>query len=111
MPWSHETVLPPSFNVCLVSAQCGSRSVFHGSYDRLILPHKLSIVLNRRKCTDTSDPGCSIGRPPMADYPQYSSATTPYSDLLNLDIKVPAEHTIEGVAFDAEIQMHRLLKK
>jgi uncharacterized protein (DUF736 family) len=39
------------------------------------------------------------------DYPKYSSNMSQFSDLLNFDIKVPAEHMLEGVAFDAEIQM------
>ena len=41
----------------------------------------------------------------MADYPRYSSRNTHFSDLLNLDIKFPGEHWIEGESFDAEIQM------
>lgn len=44
-------------------------------------------------------------RPPIVDFPNWSSNTTHYSDLLNLDIKVPGEHTIRGESFDAEIQM------
>jgi len=36
---------------------------------------------------------------------RYSSTGTHFSDLLNLDIKVPGEHWIEGESFDAEIQM------
>ena len=84
---------------------CGSRSISSHRYERLILPHKLSLVMNRRRCLDIADPTCELGRPPIADYPKYSSALTPYSDLLNLDIKVPGEHTLEGESFDAEIQM------
>jgi carbonic anhydrase len=61
--------------------------------------------MNRRECLDVDDPMCSTGRPPVADYPRYSSTLTPYSDLMNLDIKVPGEHTLEGESFDAEIQM------
>ena len=41
----------------------------------------------------------------MADYPRYASAGSAYSDLHHVDIKVPGEHTIEGEAFDAEMQL------
>ena len=61
--------------------------------------------MNRRECLDVDSSRCSDNRPPIADYPRYSSGLTAYSDLLNLDIKVPAEHTMEGETFDAEIQM------
>ena len=61
--------------------------------------------MDRRACLDFYNPSCSIGRPPIVDYPGYSSTTTANSDLLNVDIKVPGEHTLEGVPFDAEIQM------
>jgi carbonic anhydrase len=65
--------------------------------------------MNRRPCLN-SDPSnnnnpCEVDRPPIADYPRYSSQTTPFSDLLNFDIKIPGEHTLEGEEFDAEIQM------
>ena len=72
---------------------------------KLILPHKLSLVFSRRPCLDPDDLACDQGRPPLADYPDYSSTTTPWSDMLNLDIKVPGEHTLEGEVFDAELQM------
>jgi carbonic anhydrase len=45
----------------------------------------------------------------MADFPDWSRNGTHFSDLLNLDIKVPGEHTIEGQdSFDAEIQMFHM---
>lgn len=72
---------------------------------KLILPHKLSLVMNRRNCRDPDQGLCSRGRPPMADYPRYSSGLSQFSDLLNFDIKIPGEHWIEGEQFDAEIQM------
>jgi carbonic anhydrase len=46
-----------------------------------------------------------LRRPPLADFPNYSSKVSQQSDLLNLDIKVPGEHTIGGETFDAELQM------
>ena len=68
--------------------------------------NKLRLVLNRRSCLGVRDDrfDCNDG-PPSADYPRYSSFQTQHSDLLNLDIKVPGEHWIEGESFDAEIQM------
>ena len=74
-------------------------------YVKQILPHKLSLVMNRRPCIDFENSSCQGNDPPKADYPRYSSALTSYSDMMNYDIKVPGEHTIEGEQFDAEIQM------
>ena len=49
---------------------------------------------------------CAYQRPPIVDYPRYSAGTRQqFSDLLNLDIKIPAEHSLENVTFDAEIQL------
>jgi len=70
-----------------------------------IEPHKLSLVMDRRECRDVTLEVCSAGRPPLADYPRYSSGLSQFSDLLNFDIKIPGEHWIEGEPFDAEIQM------
>ena len=61
--------------------------------------------MKRRPCLDLDQPECSVGRPPIADYPKYTSILTPWSDLLHLDIKIPGEHSLEGETFDAEIQM------
>jgi hypothetical protein len=61
--------------------------------------------MNRRPCIDMERDSCQSPRPPLADYPRYSSSVTSYADLMNYDIKVPGEHTIEGESFDAEIQM------
>ena len=75
-------------------------------YEKVILPHKLSIVMPRRSCLNVWDnPNCDDDRPPMVDYPRYSSAGSSYSDMHNWDLKIPGEHTIEGESFDAEIQM------
>ena len=93
-----------------IRSRCGRLPVDSPRFERLILPHKLSLVMNRRPCTnvnpDDSSHPCEIDHPPVADYPRYSSRTTPFSDLLNFDIKIPGEHTMEDVEpFDAEIQM------
>ena len=71
----------------------------------MILPHKLSLKLNRRLCLETEKEECDDQKPPLADYPRYSSTGTSYSDMVNWDVKIPGEHTLEGVSFDAEIQM------
>ena len=75
------------------------------NYQPEILGHVLRLQMKRRPCIDPNAPECIEGRPPIADYPRYSSVITPYSDLLHLDIKIPGEHTLEGEEFDAEIQM------
>lgn len=59
----------------------------------------------RRDCINPKDRKCLRGRPPQADFPKYSSDETHYSDMLNLDIKVPGEHRMFDETFDAEIQM------
>jgi len=41
----------------------------------------------------------------MVDYPRYASWGSAYSDMHHMDIKIPGEHTLEGVRFDAEFQM------
>jgi len=70
-----------------------------------ILPNKLQLDFMRRPCLDWEDMDCRGPRPPMADYPRYSSDLTHFSDLLQWDLKAPAEHKMEGKEFDAEIQM------
>lgn len=61
--------------------------------------------MNRRACLDENDEVCNVDRGPVADYPRYSGGQTPFSDLLQWDLKVPGEHWIKGESFDAEIQM------
>lgn len=73
--------------------------------EKRIESNKLRILLNRRPCVQYDQAECKVGRPPIADFPNYSSNITHLSDLLHLDLKVPGEHTLEGQFFDAEIQM------
>ena len=80
------------------------------AYQKLILPHKLSIVAKGRPCLEVLENGygideCRLNQPPMVDYPRYSSEFVDYADMHHFDIKLPGEHTIEGEEFDAEIQM------
>lgn len=48
---------------------------------------------------------CGPDRPPIVDYPKYASSGSDYSDLHHYDIKVPGEHILKGVQYDAEVQM------
>jgi len=59
----------------------------------------------RRPCLGDFGGPCGENRPPLIDYPDYSSSGTPHSDLHHLDIKFPGEHKLDGESFDAEIQM------
>jgi carbonic anhydrase len=61
--------------------------------------------MNRRVCGDVTKDECNDDKPPLVDYPRYSSSLTSYSDLLHYDIKIPAEHELNGDIFDAEVQM------
>jgi carbonic anhydrase len=61
--------------------------------------------MNRRPCIDMEQNSCKRLDPPKADYPRYSSHLTSFADMINYDIKIPGEHTIDGEVFDAEIQM------
>jgi len=73
-----------------------------------ILPHKLSLVFKRRPCINMTNDACYDDAPPMADYPRYASGELnilAYSDMHTFDIKVPSEHTVNGLRYDAEIQM------
>jgi hypothetical protein len=61
-------------------------------------------MMNRRVCGDVTKEECNDDRPPLIDYPRYSSSLTSYSDMLHYDIKIPAEHELNGETFDAEVQ-------
>lgn len=65
----------------------------------------LRIQLNRRSCLDLNDNECKAYRPPIADFPNYSSQVTHNADLMHLDIKLAGEHTMEDAQFDAELQL------
>lgn len=75
---------------------------------KIIEPNKLRVIMPRRACLNLANPDCAKGRPPMADFPKWSSRSSQHSDMLNLDIKVPGEHTINGEVFDAEMQLLHL---
>ncbi|KAL3902608.1 MAG: hypothetical protein SGARI_005753, partial [Bacillariaceae sp.] len=84
---------------------CGDYKLTDDKFDVQILPHKLSLVMNRRPCSDVESTACQQNEPPIADYPRYSSFQTSFSDLITYDVKIPSEHTIKGKQYDAEIQM------
>jgi len=94
-----------------IRTRAGSYRLDQVNMEKRIEPNKLRLVMNRRSCLGVernaegrTEYDCT-DNPPMADYPTYSSDGTHFSDMLNLDIKVPGEHWIEGESFDAEIQM------
>ncbi|KAG7363718.1 Eukaryotic-type carbonic anhydrase [Nitzschia inconspicua] len=84
---------------------CGHYPLTASEVEARILPHKLSLHMNRRPCGDVQRDSCNQNMPPLVDYPRYSSRFTQFADLMNYDIKVPSEHELEGELFDAEIQM------
>lgn len=64
----------------------------------------LRLLFNRRTCLDLNNQDCKTYRPPVADFPNYSSQVTHLADLMHLDIKT-GEHTFGGRRFDAELQL------
>ena len=95
-----------SFVLCFPShCQGGKLRLPHESIEKTIESNKLRITLNRRNCLNLDNRDCIENRPPMADYPNYSSTTTHFSDLLNVDVKLPGEHYLDGQSFDAELQL------
>lgn len=91
-----------------IRTKCGYYEIGDDRHKKQILPHKLSVVMNRRRCLKLNEGQCRYPRPPTADQPNYIGTTSSYSDLLNYDIKIPGEHTLEGERFDAEVQMLHL---
>ena len=63
------------------------------------------MIMNRRACLDVNIDECNVEQPPVANYPQYSSGMTHFSDNLKWDHKKTGENWIQGESFDAEIQM------
>ncbi|KAG7363720.1 Eukaryotic-type carbonic anhydrase [Nitzschia inconspicua] len=88
-----------------IRSWCGQYPLTASEVEARILPHKLSLYMNRRPCGNVEQNSCNENMPPMVDYPRYSSALSSYADLMTYDIKVPSEHELEGEVFDAEIQM------
>lgn len=88
-----------------IRTRCGNYEINDDRHEKQILPHKLSVRMFRRRCLDLDDVRCKYPRPPAADHPNYIGETASLSDLLNYDIKIPGEHTVEGERFDAEVQM------
>jgi carbonic anhydrase len=67
-------------------------------------PNALRLKFNRRTCLDFNNTECKLQRPPVADFPNYSSQVTHLADLMHLDVKT-GEHTFGGQRFDAEMQL------
>ncbi|KAG7342523.1 Eukaryotic-type carbonic anhydrase [Nitzschia inconspicua] len=88
-----------------IRSWCGQYPLTASEIEARILPHKLSLYMNRRPCGNVEQNSCNENMPPMVDYPRYSSSLSSYADMMTYDIKVPSEHELEGEVFDAEIQM------
>jgi carbonic anhydrase len=75
---------------------------------KTIEPNKLRLTYPRRECHNVShpwyalDPLCQMPSPPLGDFPNGWKGT---GDVIHIDFKLPAEHTIEGEAFDGEMQI------
>jgi carbonic anhydrase len=71
-----------------------------------ILSNKLRLLYRRRPCADViNDPTCQEPDPPFADFPHGWPGT---ADVINIDFKIPSEHTISGERFDAEMQIFHI---
>jgi carbonic anhydrase len=72
------------------------------SVTKKIFSNKLRLEYRRRPCADRNDDKCKEPDPPHADFPNGFSG---FSDVMHIDIKVPSEHMINGVQYDAEMQI------
>ena len=61
----------------------------------------------RRPCPDLNNVDCLEPDPPMADFP---NGWGNFADALHTDIKVPSEHLLNGIRYDAEVQIFHLHK-
>ncbi|VEU38091.1 unnamed protein product [Pseudo-nitzschia multistriata] len=77
----------------------------HSNLKLSILPSKLRVWFQRRPCSDLENPVCSEPDPPHADFPHGWGG---FADVLHVDFKFPAEHTIYGQTFDGEMQIYHL---
>lgn len=84
----------------------GEFSVSDRDVKKLIESNKLRLVYPRRPCPDLKDPKCLKPHDlPLADFPNGWPKT---ADVLHIDFKIPAEHTIHGEVFDAEMQIFHI---
>jgi len=67
--------------------------------------NKLRLYFKRRACANLTALECAETNPPHADFPNNWGG---YADLMNVDFKIPSEHTIYGERFDAEMQIFHL---
>jgi carbonic anhydrase len=73
--------------------------------DKQIQSNKLRLLFTRRPCSDLSKVECQEPDPPSADFPNGWGG---FADAMHVDIKVPAEHLLNGHRFDAEMQIYHL---
>lgn len=66
---------------------------------KLIEHNKLRLQYSRRPCVED---GCSEYMPAFADFPNGWGGR---ADVLHVDFKAPSEHWINGIAYDAEMQI------
>lgn len=101
----------PNGYACLEHHQIRSRrgdfKVFgrRNSFELSILPSKLRVGVRRRPCKYLENPVCSEPDPPHADFPH---GWPGFVDVLHIDFKFPAEHTLNGKKFDGEMQIYHL---
>lgn len=72
---------------------------------KMIEPNKLRLIYQRRPCGDLRNVACQEPDPPHADFPNRWAG---FADVTHIDFKVPAEHKINGVAYDAEMQIFHI---
>jgi carbonic anhydrase len=92
--------------VCNASHQIrplrGNFKLRSSSVTKKILSNKLRLEYRRRPCADMTNSMCKEPDPPHGDFPNGFSG---FSDVMHIDVKVPSEHMLEGVRFDAEMQI------
>ncbi|KAL7573073.1 hypothetical protein ACA910_018759 [Epithemia clementina (nom. ined.)] len=69
--------------------------------------NKLRLLWKRRPCSNLNLVACQEPDPPMADFPNGWGG---YADAMHADFKVPSEHLLNGVRYDAEFQVFHLHK-
>lgn len=72
-----------------------------------ILGNKLRFLYKRRPCAALEQAKCQNPNPPKADFPNGWGG---YADAMHVDFKVPSEHLLNGVRYDAELQTYHLHK-
>jgi carbonic anhydrase len=88
-----------------IRENAGEFNMDDGEVKKSIEYNKLRLVYPRRTCPDVEDAKCRNYDLPLADFPNRWPKT---ADVLHIDFKIPAEHSIRGEAFAAEMQIFHL---